>query len=75
MNIVNERFKQVIRIGAVILSLLLQFLFMTAGLPQQAQAAPGDLDTSFGTGGKVTRAFLSAMVRPIASPSRQMAKS
>ena len=57
MNIVNGRFKQVIRIGSVILSLLLQFLFMTAGLPQQAQAAPGDLDTSFGTGGKVTTGF------------------
>jgi uncharacterized delta-60 repeat protein len=57
MNIVNERFQQVIRIGAVILSLLLQFLFMTAGLPQQAQAAPGDLDPSFGIGGKVTTDF------------------
>ncbi len=58
MSIANERFRQVIRIGAVVLSLLLQFLFMTAGLPQQAQAAPGDLDPSFGSGGKVTTNFV-----------------
>ncbi len=53
----DEKFKQALRIGSVVLGILLQLLFMTAGPPQSAQAAPGDLDMSFNGTSKVLTDF------------------
>ena len=47
------------RMAGVVLSLLVQLLFLTMGLPHSAQAAWGDLDPSFGTGGEVVTDFVS----------------
>src|SRR5689334_11899866 len=46
--------KRLTRIFASAISLALAFILVAANLSGNAQAATGDLDTTFGTGGKVT---------------------
>lgn len=38
--------------------LVLAVLFLTISLPHRLQAAPGDLDPTFGIGGKVTTVYV-----------------
>ena len=47
MNLMN-------RLGSIVLSL---FLVATSMKPERVSAAPGDLDSTFGTRGKVTTDF------------------